>query len=299
MSVRIYLPSLQFSLMAISVVLATGLIATAKYTTRPPASVIESVTSPNMAQGGAGTPWQDSLKAVQAGSGVELPPAPDQDTVEALRQTAQTNNLTDSISRTLLVNLTNAKAQGLGDDIPTQNQLIASAVGQIDQSATTQTYTRSDLTIVADSPNTKHAYGNALALVFAQNQHNSYAETMVAIDNATAQNNTEELKKLQSIAENYKKTARALLNTPVPQTLSPFHLQLVNNFQKIIGSYGYMETILTDPIRGLTAVKDYQSLTQETLRVFINIAQTLGKDGILFTKDEPGSAWGILLSAQQ
>lgn len=297
MSARIYLPSLQFSLMAISVAVAGGLIVAAKYTTRAPISVIESVESPNKIQDvGA---WQDTLKAVQADSGVELPPTPDPDTVEALRQGAQTNNLTDSVSRTLIVNLTNAKAQGLGDDIPTQNQLIASAVGQIDQSVQVQSYTKNDLTVVPDSVSAKHAYGNALALVFAQNQHNSYAETMIVMDNATAQNSTDELDKLQSIALNYKKTTAALLQIPVPQTLTPFHLQLVNNFQKITGTYGYMETILTDPIRGLTAVKNYQSLTQETLRVFINIAQTLGKDGILFTKDEPGNAWGILLSTQQ
>jgi hypothetical protein len=197
-----------------------------------------------------------------------------------------------------LVNLTNAKAQGLGNDIPTQNQLIASAIGQIDRTGQAVVYTQSNLTIVTDTPASQKSYGDALATEVTRHPGSNFFNTMVAIDNATSQNNPDQLKGLESIASDYRVYATELLKIPVPQTFAPFHLELINNFQKISETYPSMEVILEDPLKGLSAVKDYQSLTQETLQVFINIAQALGKNGILFTKDEPGSAWGTLLSAQ-
>lgn len=294
MSAR-YLPSAQFSLFVVSLAIAGGLVVAASYSTKPNTANLASITpSQNPAYD-----WRAALGAVQTESGIEAPGPIDAATINSLRDAAKnTSSLTDAVSRTLLINLSNAKAQGLGSDIPTQNQLVASAVGQIDATQQASLYTRVDLEVVADTPESQKAYGNALAIAMAKNVSNSYVETLVAIDNATSQNSATHLESLPDIAVRYQKIAQALRAVPVPQTLSPFHLQLVNNFQKIAGAYTPMATILTDPLRGLSAVKDYQALTQETLLVFINIGQTLHKNGILFTKDEPGSAWDVLMSAQ-
>jgi len=295
MSVRTYLPSAQLSLFVVSVAIAGGLILIAKETQDPKSSQIVQVT-PTIP---TNTDWQSALQTVQVESGITAPAPADEEVVSALRGAAQkTSSLTEAVSRTLLVDLTSAKTQGLGSDIPTQNQLIASALGQIDGQKQVVLYTRNDLTIVTDTPAAQKTYGNDLAVAMAKNSGTGYIDTMVAIDNATSQNDASHLQKLSSISGGYQTIAKTLLRIPVPQTLAPFHLQVVNNFQKIADTYTPMSTILTDPLRGLTAVKDYQTLTQETLLVFINIGQTLNKNGILFTKDEPGSAWGVLVSAQ-
>jgi len=294
MSAR-YLPSAQFSLFVVSLAIAGGLVVAASYSTKPNTANLASITpSQNPTYD-----WRAALGAVQTESGIEAPGPIDAATIDSLRDAAKnTSSLTDAVSRTLLINLSNAKAQGLGSDIPTQNQLVASAVGQIDATQQARLYTRADLTVVADTSDAQKAYGNALAIVMSKSGGLGYAETLIAIDMATAKNSQAELEQLPSIATEYSELSKALLRIPVPQTLSPFHLQLVNNFQKIAGAYTPMATILTDPLRGLSAVKDYQALTQETLLVFINIGQTLHKNGILFTKDEPGSAWDVLVSAQ-
>ena len=295
MSVRTYLPSAQLSLFVVSVAIAGGLILIAKETQDPKNSRIVQVTPTTSTN----TDWQSALQTVQVESGITAPAPADEEVVSALRGAAQkTSSLTEAVSRTLLVDLTSAKTQGLGSDIPTQNQLIASAMGQIDGQKQVVLYTRNDLTIVTDTPAAQKTYGNDLAVAMAKNSGTGYIDTMVAIDNATSQNDASHLQKLSSISGSYQTIAKTLLRVPVPQTLAPFHLQVVNNFQKIADTYTPMSTILTDPLRGLTAVKDYQTLTQETLIVFINIGQTLNKNGILFTKDEPGSAWGVLVSAQ-
>lgn len=295
MSVQKYLPSTQFSLLIFSVAIAGGLVLVAKETTEPSTIEIASVATPSYT---TNTDWKSSLQAVQAESGVQMPQAPDENTVEALRKAAISTNLTESVSRTLLVNLGNAKAQGLGNDIPTQEQIITSAVQQIDSSGQTVVYTKNDLIVVADSEASQRAYGNALAVAVSKNQVDSFFDTMVAVDNAASQNNPNELKRLPAIAAGYRSVVELLLDVPVPQTMLPFHIRLVNNFQQIADSYTSIEVILNDPLRGLSALKDYQTLTDETLKVFINIAQILGKNGILFTKDEPGSAWAALVSIQ-
>jgi hypothetical protein len=49
-------------------------------------------------------------------------------------------------------------------------------------------------------------------------------------------------------------------------------------------------------LRGLAGLKLFQSLTEETGRLFINIAQAFNKNGILFTEGEPGKAWALLIA---
>lgn len=294
MRVARYLPSVQFSLFIVSILIAGGLIAVADKTTQPEKSTVTLAALPNPS---VQTNWRAALDAIQAQQSSRLPAPPNQTTVEAMRAAAESSNVTDSVAKTLLVNLTTAKAQGLGSDTPTQDQLISEAVSQL-QRAQVNSYTQKDLAITGDSPTTQRAYGNALALVLIKNASNSYAETMIIIDNVATQENPAELKKLAAIEKEYRTLASDLAHVPVPKTLSPFHLQLVNNFSKMADSYRAIALLLTDPLQGLAGIQQYQTLSQETLKVFISIAQALGKNGILFSKDEPGSAWSTLLSAQ-
>lgn len=301
MRVKKYLPSAQFILMVSALALSAGLVFAADFFTKPKpiTSVVAADTSAGTSTPAINQNWEATLYDIQAQQGVgSLPTPPDQNTVDALRQAAQTSNLTDSIGRTLLVNLTNAKAQGLGDDIPTQNQLIAEATKQL-QTNTTPTYTKDDLNTVPDSTATLHAYGNALVLVLVQNsKENKVYQTLYAVGYAADNNSATELKKLSSIEASYRALVKNLLATPVPQTLEPFHLAIVNDFAQIADTYPDIESMVGDPLRGLAGLQKYQSLGDETDRMFINIAQTFGKDGILFSTGEPGRAWGALLSLQ-
>lgn len=295
-----YLPSRQFSLIAISLLLSGGLVYAADAVTAPArysGVVVDTGQNTDSAQGD----WQASLNTVQTASGASLPPAPDQDTVNGLLKAAQSENVTESLSRTLLVNLTNAKAQGLGSDIPTQNQLIASALAQLNAAAPKTAYTRADLSVVAGTSAQMHTYGNALAVLIAKDSgtHNDYGNTMIAVDAATTANDPSPLQGLGTIQKHYQTLAKDLAALPVPETLAPFHLQLVNDFTKIAATYSGFQSLLSDPLQGLAALQQYNSLTSESARVFINIAQALDKNDILFNKDEPGALWGLLLSGQQ
>jgi len=292
-----YLPSRQFSLIAISLLLSTVLVFAADRITTPSASGSLTVDTKTQAAAPTGN-WQDSLAAVQDSSGISLPPASDQNEVEALLQAAQSNNLTDSISRSLFVNLVNAKSQGLGGDIPTQEQIVTQALSQVPASTGVKTYTAADLTVIDNSPASLRAYGNAVMRILIDNSNNEYAKTMVVIDAATTQNDASQLELLKTIRKTYVRIGSELVEVPAPKMLAPFHLQLVNDYANMVTAYDGMQNLIGDPLGGVAAIQQYRTLTQDAGQMFINIAQTFDKNDIIFDKNEPGATWAILLQSQ-
>ena len=292
-----YLPSSQFTLIAVALLLSVSLVFAADYVTKPKSvtSAVATVATSTTAQN---TSWEATLYDIQAQQGVgSLPPAPDQNAVAALRQAVQTSSLTDSVGRSILINLANAKAQGLGDDTPTQTQIINEATAQLKKN-TSPAYANSDLTVVADSTSTLRAYGNALVLNLTKDIKNSADQTTYAAGYAADHNSDSELVKLKSVEAAYRTLVKDLLALPVPQTLAPFHLLIINDFAQMADTYPDLETLVSDPLRGLVGLQRYQLLGDEVDRVFINIAQAFSKDGILFSNQEPGHAWSAVLSSQ-
>ncbi|MDB5225656.1 MAG: hypothetical protein JWL87_608 [Candidatus Adlerbacteria bacterium] len=236
--------------------------------------------------------WERALAQIQAESGISLPDTPSQGTIETLIADAQSDNLTDSIGRSLLVRLTNAGVQGLGDDIPTQDSIVAEAIGRINASQIAPK--APTLTLVESSDLTLRAYGNAVMQVFAGHPKASSEATYVAMAGAA---DTAQLAALAPIGREYKAIADELAALEVPRTLSPLHSQVVQNIYGIAAAYPDMSKAIDDPLRGVAALQKYQALMGEAGRILTNIAEALKKGGILFTKDEPGAAWDTFLSA--
>jgi hypothetical protein len=297
MSIRPYLPSAQFAFLVLSLFISVGLVYGAQMVTKPHNNTLTAATrEDSMAAAVQNANWQASLNEIQAQSGAQLPDTPNQDTVNSLRQAAKSDNLTDSVGRTLLVNLTNAKAQGLGDDIPTQNQLLAYAKQQL-TSTPSKTYKIQDLQVIADSPASLHTYGNAVMHILTSHPLANMQRVLQILAETTDTQDPATTQKLIPIQKEYKNIADLLAATPVPKTLSPFHLELINEYERLAGSFDDMRLVVNDPLRGLQGLQVYQSAAGISVKVFTNIAQALNKNGILFKKDEPGAAWAALLSA--
>lgn len=295
MSVSQYLPSAKLVSIALSLALSVGLVFAADHLTRPSApaqvGVDSTPTQPTDSN------WEAALYAVQAQTASSSIVVPDQNLVSTLLQAVQSPNLTDTVGKSLLINLTNAKSQGLGDDVPTQDQIVAAAAAQIkSQQASPTSYTFGDLTIVTPTKTSLHDYGNAVMVALSTNPSASERATFVAIDLVVEGHDASQATQLATIGAAYAALAKDLAGVPVPQTLAPLHLLAVNNLLSISATYADMEAIGSDPVRGLVGFKTYEALMDEGARVFTNIAQALNKDGILFTKDEPGSAWSIFIT---
>jgi hypothetical protein len=287
-----YLPSAQFALIVGSLLASGGLVVAAQYVTKQP-TVDLSVAKERADQQTAD--WQQSLEDIQNASGISLPEAPKQETVDALLKDAETSNLTTSIGRSLLIKLSNAKAQGLGDDIPTQDQLVSDAAAKVGASIT-PSYTLQDLSSVPQTKDSLYTYGNAVMEIMGNHPQASYEGTLYALGYATDYNDKSKLGDFAARGAAYTALAKELAAIDVPSALRPLHLVVVNDMASSGKTFSDMATLLEDPLRGLGGLQQYQSYTDEAHRVLTTIAENLNKNGILFSKDEPGSAWSALLS---
>ncbi len=284
-----YLPSGQFSVLAGSLTLAAGLVIGAQYITGAPAqpSFVESA-----AQTADQGDWRAALDAIQA-SAPTLPPAPSPDVTKTLLAGAKTNNLTDTVARTLLVNLSSASSQGLGTDIPTQDGIIASAVAQLPQTAPEKVYGAADLSTVADSKDSQHTYGDAVMVVLSHHTSATTKATLYALDQALEQNDPQALDDLARLQDQYAALTQELSAVPTPKTLVPLHLQALNSLGAVAASFEGLALATKDPLQALQGLQQYNQNIGKVGGVFTAISENLSKNGILFTKDEPGAAWAV------
>lgn len=286
-----YAPSAQFSFIALSLLLSAGLVYGAERVTSQPPATLAVDTAASPAQPDDSANWEANLDAIEAENASSSFEAPDPNTVNEMLAAAQSSNITDSVGRSILVNLGAAQAQGLGDDIPTQDQIVAQAAAQIAASKPATTYSYADLTIVADSPASLKAYGNGVIQILNDNPAASEDATLNAVGNATDKNDATPLEQLPQIGAAYQSIVTQLLALPVPKTLSPFDLSIINAYAAIAATYPDMEATLTDPLRGIVGMQTYEAQFDTLGKVFTSVAQALNKDGILFTNGEPGSVW--------
>ncbi len=292
MSIVSYLPSKQFSVTVVSIALAGGVILGAQYATTPKSDSTELLAA---AQPQPAGDWKANLDEVQA-TAPGLPQAPNDDTVATLMKAAKSDNLTDTVARTLLVSLSNASAQGLGADIPTQEKIVAMATQAAAPPQAKKIYTQRDLNLVDDSKQTQKAYGNAVMTVLGKHTSATSDAVLLAVSLAVDNNNPKELTALIPIQAEYERLVEDLAGVSVPKTIAPLYVQALNSLGAVAASVGDLQKIINDPLRGLQALKQYQSKLGEVGRVFTSIAEILNKNGILFSKDEPGAAWAVFIS---
>lgn len=287
-----YLPSSQFSVIVVSIALAGGLILGAQYITAPKNNSAALLTPTNTPPAGD---WKSNLDAIQA-TAPGLPPAPDPDAVNALREAAKSSNVTTSVARSLFINLSDAGSQGMGGDIPTQEKLIADASAQINLTPKTA-YTSADLTTTAQTSATMHAWGNAVIKTFNAHPAANGSNALLAVGKATDYTDASALAPLDAISSSYAALASDLAAVPVPSTMAPLYLQLINNLSRMSDGAAEMKKTLDDPLRGIAGLQAFQTAGAEASRVLTTMADQLRKGGILFTKDEPGAAWSVFVSS--
>lgn len=242
------------------------------------------------------TDWEATLYAIQGNNASSsLPALPPIETVQALLASASSSNITDTVSRSLLVNLTTAASQGMGDDIPTQQSLIDQALAQIQSRSNTAAYTATDIRTVPDSTDASREYGNIVMQRMAAHSDANAQAALLAIGLATDNNDASQKVRLEKSAVAYTALAEDLLVVPTPRSLAPIHLEIVNNFMLMAVAANDMAMVLEDPLRGLSGMGRFQVLTDSQVRLFTNIAQIFARGGILFSTSEPGAVWDQLL----
>jgi hypothetical protein len=291
MDVRSYLPSSHFATIVGSIGLAGGLILLAQYVTNPhaPSAVLTSGDTPSTQH------WQAAFNAVQADA-PGLPSAPDESVIQDLREAAKSSNMTTSVARSLFVNLSDAGAQGLGGDIPTQEKLIADAATQLRAEAKV-TFTASDLILIAETPTSLKEWGNEVMRMFKKYPRANNDEALLALGKAIDYADGSSLSSLGEISSAYAALAKSLSGVAVPSTIAPLYLQLINDLSLMSTGASEMQEFIKDPLRGLVGLQTFQSAGNEATRVLTTLAGQLSNSGILFIKDEPGATWSAFVSS--
>jgi hypothetical protein len=294
MNIGRYFPSAPFVVIVSSIVVSAGLVVAAQYFTRTETPARASITVSTT----SGVPVGDWLETLQQIEGTNIATSTPENEAQGpaeLLAAAESSNVTDTIAHSLFLNLSAAKSQGLGSDVPTQDKIVEQAITQLDLGhGTTTAYSAENLTLANSTSDAIKAYGNAFARIFSLHSRARYNEAILAFGEASRATSTNRLGELEAVQKDYDMLAQELAKIPVPPAFVPFHLQVINNYARIVQSFNDMAAILEDPLRALAGFKTFDALTDETYRVFINIAQELDQNSILFTKDEPGSTWTLL-----
>lgn len=281
-----YLPSARFTSVAISVLLAGAIILGAQYVSKPkvPSSLATTPTTP------VEQDWQQTLEDIQLQAGITAPEPPAESVVSELLQAAQSSNLTTSIGRTLLVNLSAANAQGLGSDIPTQDALIEAAISQVGGDAA-RPYTAGAVITTPQTKESLYIYGNQLMTTMQRHPEANAEVILFAFGEALDYRDAGKLVSVRAAESAYKNLAAELMLMPVPETLTPLHAEVVNNLARMGTATTDMQAVLDDPLRGLAGLQLFNTSSSEAARLLTSIAKTFDNNGILFTEDDPGTAW--------
>lgn len=287
-----YLPSAQFTLVVSSIALAGSLVLVADYVTSPRNNSV-AVVSDEDSSGVTPMDWQRALTEIQGSKALAEPIDPA--VFESLKKEVVTSSLTGTVGRSLLLNLSEAKSQGLGSDFPTQERLIADATAQASITRGNPVYQTSDIVVVAETEQSLRSYGNALMSALTAYPKTALTETVLVVAQAVDSRRTSALAPLTSIEAEYRALTANIKAIPVPSTLAPLHLQILNNLARITSLYPDLKASLSDPLRGIGALNLYQSLVGETQRLLTSMARMFNENGILFASSEPGTHWSVLL----
>ena len=289
MEIRSYLPSAQFTVLILAVALSGGLVWGAERLTRPPSYAV-GIKADVLAT--EDSVWRGQLLALASSTAPEVP-----GDVASLLEAAHTENLTESVGRTLLLNLSAAQAENMTNDENAQDDIVSAALREVTASPRAA-YATADLTLTADSETSLRAYGNGVITAVGQHPAASWGVVAQAAALAVDTNDPSHEKTLLAAAADYRALAKSLAELSVPQSLASLHLRMVNDFAAEGDACADIAAVLSDPLRGLRGFETYQALVNDVVTVFTTLRSVFSQNGILFTKDEPGYSWTLLQSSQ-
>lgn len=170
---------------------------------------------------------------------------------------------TDIMGREFFVAYTQLQQAGKTNDntavSSVANQVIANAAARL---PTPKTYRLSDLNISNSSDLAAlQKYATTLSNIL-QNEMPKQNEVNI-VSNAVDSGDMTILKQLDPVISSYKVSLHDLLAMPVPQSLSSYHLRLVNGVNLQLFSTQSFTTMSTDPVSSLSAIDmETQALNQ-------------------------------------
>lgn len=214
-----------------------------------------------------------------------LPPAP------------AAGTLTDAFAKSFFTLYLAAKQQNGGANLTqVQTQQIAQqAMAQFAAgiSAAPDFKTLQDLATASNTADALRAYATAAGTVFATNTANASTSEIVYLRQAVQDpaNDAVPLAHIASIAKLYRQTAVGLATLPVPTSLAPYDLAIINAFARLSGILSDFTKVDTDPMAAMLAIQQYPAAIQQLGDGLIGINKVYITANVSFPQGDPGAAF--------
>jgi hypothetical protein len=204
---------------------------------------------------------------------------------ELLRNADETSLETETLTQTDLIGRQlftdymslSSKGQATPENL---NDLASKYVTSIQSIDATTLFTISDLKIVEDSDITLKSYGQSLFGIRSkyQNSIKEMTSGMVSIQPGTNQFTTF----MKNVSLLYKQSAEEMENLPVPASLAPYHLKLINNYLSSANAANQLTDISKDPIGSYASINTQAKNGKEEVEILNSIQTSLSSKGIFF-----------------
>lgn len=196
---------------------------------------------------------------------------------------------TDQFSRDVFTQIVNLNQTGLIDDSAmvstTVSDLLAKDYSGSDKP---ETYDIGDILIDPDDGTAAlRAYGNAVGSLLQahETQQDSAAIALAGLQGK----DPSYVQELQANAAAYQAVLKGLLSIPAPESVSAYHLGLVNGASDMIYITSALSATPTDPMRAISALNLYQTAFTLGLQNLLMIRNTMTSAGIVYGDGEGGS----------
>ena len=175
-----------------------------------------------------------------------------------------------------------------GADFTDPTEFIGKAVGAIDANTQSKKHSRLELTMVPDSEEAIHEYGNQIALSLKSDSPATENEAAI-LQRALTANDPTILEKLAPIHKGYSKYIAKTLRIEVPLSFVDEHLQLLNAYEAILTDIEAMQIAFTDPLYSLARVRGYEDDAKMLFNTLQNISKSLNEGGAVYENSEAGA----------
>jgi hypothetical protein len=218
--------------------------------------------------------WEEGLWGTDPSKTKTFDNTPDAEYIKSKREALKTPdgtgatttlNETDKFAQQFFASLAALKQSGQLDKTTMAN--MSSALGQgMTNPILIDAYSLANIQInPTDNASSKESYYLKAGTLFETYKSKGVGTELELTGSlvASGTSNPESENKLAAIANAYQEYAQKMLSVPVPNSLSSYHLRIVNSSNNIGISIRNITKIASDPIVGLSGISQYQKYSEE------------------------------------
>ncbi|MFM2340063.1 MAG: hypothetical protein RLZZ360_699 [Candidatus Parcubacteria bacterium] len=214
---------------------------------------------------------------------IQLPPS--STTVDFTMPTTVTDQVGIQVFESLLKNKANVQFQ------QTNEVIVERTTDKISGLAKDTLYTESSVSVVPTEPVAIRRYANMMGQSLITNNVTGSDGELEIVYAALQANRPEDLKKLEPLADMYKKLRDDAIAAPVPERFAKDHLNLINAYHAMYRNISDFQLIFEDPLVALLRIKRYQDDATALAIILNTMYRNAAPFQSLFTADDPATVF--------